>query len=295
MGDSVVSDYVILADSTADLSKEFVDRFDVSVIPMRFTMGGRTYLDTDISSHEFYSSLKNSRDVPTTTQVNPGEYSDYFEKFLNNQMNVIYVCFSSALSGTYNSACIAANDLNSKYKCKVRVVDSLSASLGEGLMIYKAAIKRQNGASFEEVVEWLEEYKHKVAHIFTVDDLNQLSKSGRLTKASAFFGTMMNIKPVLHVDDNGELVLLEKVRGRNKAIDLMAEKTKEYSEGIKNDLLMIAHGDCLDDANRLAEKIKEKLGNIDISKNIVFGNVTPIIGSHTGLGTLAVFFESNRR
>lgn len=291
----MVSDYVILADSTADLSKEFMDRFNVSVIPMRFTMGGKTYFDKDISSHEFYSSIRNSREAPTTTQINPEEYSDYFEKFLNNQMNVIYVCFSSALSGTYNSACIAANDLNSKHKCKVRVIDSLSASLGEGLMIYKAALKKQDGASFEEVAEWLEEYKHKVAHIFTVDDLNQLSKSGRLTRTSAFFGTMMNIKPVLHVNDNGELVLLEKVRGRNKTIDLMAEKTKEYSEGLKNDLFMIVHGDCVDDANRLAEKIKDKLGNIDISKNIVFGNVTPIIGAHTGLGTLAVFFESNHR
>ena len=235
--------------------------------------------------------IKTTHKLPTTTQVNPQEYMDCFERFLKDNLNVLYVCFSSALSGCYNSAQIAANELNAKYDSKVKVVDSLSASLGEGMLVYKLALQKKNGLDFEEAAEWVENNRCRICHLFTVDDLNHLSRSGRLSKTSAFFGSMLGIKPVVHVDNEGRLVPIEKARGRHKSIDMIAEKMKKYSEGVKNDFVFISHGDCLGDAEELADKIKEKTG----IQNFVFGNITPMIGTHTGLGTLALFFEGNQR
>lgn len=286
-----MDEYVIVTDSTADLPKSILDEFGISVVPMKFTVNGKTYADGDMNSHEFYSSLKTFEQLPTTTQINPQEYSDFFEEFLKKDQNVLYVCFSSGLSGSYNSACIAANELCDKYNSKVKVVDSRGASMGEGFLVYKLALKKQSGLSFDDAVKWAEDYKMKITHIFTVDDLNHLARSGRLSKTSAFFGGMMNIKPVLHVDEDGKLILIDKIRGRGKALDLMVDKFEQCSEGVENDFIMISHGDCFEDAKKLAEKIKEKFG----IKNIIFGNITPMIGTHTGLGTLSIFFEGNCR
>lgn len=287
-----MGDYVIFTDSTADLPQSLLNELKVNVVPMKLTINGKTCAESELDSAEFYGMIKTSRTLPTTTQINPLEYMECFEKFLKDNINILYVCFSSALSGCYNSACIAANELNSKYECKVKVVDSLSASMGEGMLVYKLVIqKKENGLNFEEAVKWAEENRLKVCHLFTVDDLNHLSKSGRLSKTSAFFGSMLSIKPVLHVDNEGRLMALDKARGRHKAIEMIADKMKKYSEGVKNDVIFISHGDCLDDAKELAEKIKEKTG----ITNVVFGDITPMIGTHTGLGTLAVFFESNQR
>lgn len=286
-----MNDYVIFTDSTADLTHDILEEFDIHVVPMKITIDDKTCYENELNSSDFYGMIKNTRKLPTTTQVNPQEYADCFEKFLKDNINVLYVCFSSVLSGCYNSACIAANEINSKYDSKVKVVDSLSASMGEGMLVYKLALQKKNGLNFEEAVKWAEENKLKICHLFTVDDLNHLSKSGRLSKTSAFFGSMLNIKPVLHVDEEGRLVAIDKARGRHKSIDMIAEKMKKYSEGIKNDVIFISHGDCLDDAKELAERVSEKTG----IKNFVFGSITPMIGTHTGLGTLALFFEGNQR
>lgn len=286
-----MSDYVIFTDSTADLPQEIIEEFDIHVVPMKLTIDDKTCYENEIDSSEFYGMIKNSDKLPTTTQVNPQEYTDCFEEFLKQGLNVLYVCFSSSLSGCYNSACIAANELNSKYDCKVKVLDSLAASMGEGMLVYKLALQKKNGLEFEEAVDWAEKNRLKICHLFTVDDLNHLSKSGRLSKTSAFFGSMLNIKPVLHVDDEGRLVAIDKTRGRHKAIEMIADKMKKYSEGMKNDFVFISHGDCLEDAKELADRVKEKTG----IRNFVFGNITPMIGTHTGLGTLALFFEANQR
>lgn len=286
-----MDNYVIFTDSTADLPQDIVKEFDIHVVPMKLTIDDKSVYENELDSSEFYGMIRTTDKLPTTTQVNPQEYADCFEEFLKDNVNVLYVCFSSALSGCYNSACIAANELNAKYECKVKVVDSLSASLGEGMLVYKLALQKEEGLGFEEAAEWAEETRLKICHLFTVDDLNHLSKSGRLSKTSAFFGSMLNIKPVLHVDDEGRLVAIDKARGRHKSIEMIAEKMKKYSDGIKNDVIFISHGGCAEDAKELAEKIKEKTG----ITNIVFGNITPMIGTHTGLGTLALFFESNQR
>lgn len=286
-----MNDYVIFTDSTADLTADILREFDIHVVPMKITIDDKTCYENELNSSEFYGMIKTTDKLPTTSQVNPQEYMDCFEKFLQDGLNVLYICFSSALSGCYNSACIAANELNSKYEQKVKVVDSLSASMGEGMLVYKLALQRKNGMNFDEAAQWAEDTKLKICHLFTVDDLNHLSKSGRLSKTSAFFGSMLGIKPVLHVDNEGRLVAIDKTRGRRKAIDMIAEKMKRYSQGIVNDVIFISHGDCLDDAKELADKIKEKTG----IKNFIFGNITPMIGTHTGLGTLALFFEGNQR
>lgn len=286
-----MDNYVIFTDSTADLPKEIVKEFDIHVVPMKLTIDDKSFYESELDSAEFYGMIKNSHKLPTTTQVNPQEYADCFEEFLKAGMNVLYVCFSSALSGCYNSACIAANELNEKYECKIKVIDSLSASMGEGMLVYKLALQKKNGLDFAQAVKWAEENRLKICHLFTVDDLNHLSKSGRLSKTSAFFGSMLNIKPVLHVDNEGRLVAIDKARGRHKSIDMIAEKLKKYSEGLSNDVVFISHGDCLDDAKELAKKVEEKTG----ITNFVFGNITPMIGTHTGLGTLAIFFEANQR
>ncbi len=286
-----MDNYVIFTDSTADLPKEITKEFDIHVVPMKLTIDDRTFYESELDSAEFYGMIKTSHKLPTTTQVNPQEYADCFEEFLKSGMNVLYVCFSSALSGCYNSACIAANELNEKYECKVKVVDSLSASMGEGMLVYRLALQKKNGLDFAQAVRWAEENRLKICHLFTVDDLNHLSKSGRLSKTSAFFGSMLNIKPVLHVDNEGRLVAIDKTRGRHKSIDMIAEKLKRYSEGISNDAIFISHGDCREDAEELAKKVEEKTG----ITNFVFGSITPMIGTHTGLGTLAIFFEGNQR
>ncbi len=286
-----MDNYVILTDSTADLPQDIVTEFDIHVVPMKLTIDDKSYYENELDSAEFYGMIKTSHKLPTTTQVNPQEYTDCFEKFLKDDKNVLYVCFSSALSGCYNSARIAANELNTKYDCKVRVVDSLSASMGEGMLVYKLALQKKKGLDFEEAVKWAEENRLKICHVFTVDDLNHLSKSGRLSKTSAFFGSMLNIKPVLHVDNEGRLVAIDKARGRHKSIEMIADKMKKYSDDVKNDVIFISHGNCPDDAKELAEKIKAKTG----ITNVVFGNITPMIGTHTGLGTLALFFEGNQR
>ena len=286
-----MNDYVIFTDSTADLTQEILKKFDIHVVPMRITIDNKTYYENELNSSDFYGMIKTSHTLPTTTQVNPQEYMDCFEKFLKDGFNVLYICFSSALSGCYNSAQIAANELNSKYECKVKVVDSLSASMGEGMLVYKLALQKKSGLEFEKAVKWVEENRLKICHLFTVDDLNHLSKSGRLSKTSAFFGSVLGIKPVLHVDNEGRLVAIDKTRGRRKSIEMIAEKMQKYSEGMDNDVIFISHGDCLDDAKELADKVKEKTG----IKNFIFGNITPMIGTHTGLGTLALFFEGNQR
>ena len=286
-----MNDYVIFTDSMADLTQEILKKFDIHVVPMRITIDNKTYYENELNSSDFYGMIKTSHTLPTTTQVNPQEYMDCFEKFLKDGFNVLYICFSSALSGCYNSAQIAANELNSKYECKVKVVDSLSASMGEGMLVYKLALQKKSGLEFEKAVKWVEENRLKICHLFTVDDLNHLSKSGRLSKTSAFFGSVLGIKPVLHVDNEGRLVAIDKTRGRRKSIEMIAEKMQKYSEGMDNDVIFISHGDCLDDAKELADKVKEKTG----IKNFIFGNITPMICTHTGLGTLALFFEGNQR
>ncbi len=286
-----MNDYVILTDSTSDLPLEITKEMQVDIIPMKFIMDGKSYFDGEMKSKEFYDKLRN-KSLASTSQINPEEFEQFFSKHLEKGKDILYICFSSALSGTYNSACIAAKELEKRYpKNKIAVVDSASASLGEGFLVYCLTKKKQAGESLEELVEWAEETKKNICHLFMVDDLNHLKRGGRMSQASAFFGSVMNIRPVLCLDNEGKLNVVEKARGRQKAMDYMISKMEKSGTDFNDQMVFISHGDCEEDAKNLAEKIKNKF-NV---KSVIISPVGTVIGSHTGAGTLALFFIGKHR
>lgn len=287
-----MNEYVLLTDSTSDLPKEIVDEFDIKVLPMKFTLDGELYVDDgSVSVDNFYEKVKN-KSIVSTSQINPGEFEEYFEKYLKLGKDIVYVCFSSGLSGTYNSACIAAEELKKRYpENQIKIIDSLSASLGEGLIVYRLAKMAREGAKLDELVSWANSNKLKVCHWFIVDDLHHLQRGGRISQAAAFFGSMVNIKPVLHFKDDGKLYIAEKARGRERAIDAMISKMEKFGENISEQEIFISHGDCEKGVMEISQKIKEKFG----IQSIITGNIGPVIGSHTGCGTLALFFLGKNR
>ena len=216
------------------------------------------------------------------------------EGVLRQGYDVLYIAFSSGLSGTYNSVRMAAEELSEEYpEATIAVVDSLCASLGEGLLVHKAVQMKEAGKSLAEIREWLEANKLHLCHVFTVDDLNHLYRGGRVSRTAAFLGTLANIKPMLHVDDEGHLIALSKVRGRKKSIsrlvDMMEERLGDWKD--KNDIIFISHGDCIEDANRLKELVEERTG----IRAYLIDYVGPTIGAHSGPGTLALFFMGEKR
>ncbi len=286
-----MSDYVIVTDSTVDLPLEIIKKMNIKVLPMKVIVNNKTYMENELDIHEFYVQLKNKAEV-STTQVNPLEYEDFFSEYLKQGKDIIYVCFSSGLSGMYNSACIAAKNLKNCYpNNKVIVVDSLCASSGVGCLVYSLAQLKENGAAIEELESWANENKHKICHWFIVDDLYYLKRGGRISSATAIIGSMMNIKPVLFVDENGKLALSENVRGRKKALELIMSKLDLCGDAIKGQYIFISNANCEDDAKNLAAKIKEKF---DV-KDVIINSITPVISSHTGAGTLALIYPGIKR
>ena len=286
-----MNDYIILTDSTSDLPDEIVKEFGIKILPMKFSIDGKSYVDGELDTDEFYDKIKNKL-VASTSQINPGEFEEYFERYLKLGQDVIYVCFSSGLSGTYDSACRAAKELCIRYpQNQIKVIDSLSASIGEGLIVYNMSLMKQNGSSFDEVVRWAEDNKCKVCHWFIVDDLYHLQRGGRISRAVAAFGSVMGIKPILHLKDDGKLYISERVRGRDRAIDVMISKMDKFGIDVPNQRIFIGHAACEEDALALAEKVKNEFGVTEVT----VGEIGAIIGSHTGCGTLALVFLSNNR
>lgn len=291
-----MSTFKLITDSTADLPQEFLDKYDIGCLKLTYSLDGQTYGGTgeDLDWKEFYRLMREEGKLPTTSQINPEEFKDYFEDVLKEYNEILYLAFSSGLSGTYNSAVIAAEMVREDHPdCHIRVVDSLCASLGEGLFVYKAQMLKEQGKSMDEVADWLEERIQNFVHVFTVDDLYHLHRGGRVSKTTAIIGTLAGIKPILHVDCEGHLVALSKVRGRKKSlmslVDLMETKIKDYAEG--NDMVMISHGDALEDAEFVKEEIQKRFG----IKNFLINNIGPTIGSHSGPGTIALFFMGTER
>ncbi len=287
--------YKLLSDSTMDITQEMAKDLGIDVISLKFTINDNTYNGdlgaTELSKSAFYKLLREGK-MATTSQINTGEFTDWFEKYLSEGQDILYIAFSSGLSGTYQSATIAQKELAVKYpERKIVIVDSLSASMGEGLMVYIAAKKRQEGLSLEKLAQWLELNKLKLAQWFTVDDLHHLKRGGRVSAATAMVGTMLGIKPVLHVDDTGHLIPKEKIRGRKQSLDFLAKKLDELAININEQDIFISHGDCILDAEYLANKIKEKHS----PKSIVINHIGPVIGSHSGPGTVALFFLATNR
>ena len=222
-----MSDYRILTDSTTDLSPELIREMDVDVIPLYFTVDGQTYQNDpagkDMSFSAFYDKLR-AGSQSSTTQITPERFREIVEPLLQQGTDVLYLAFSSGLSGTYNASRLMFEELAEQYpQRKVVTVDTLAASMGEGLLVYLAAQQKKQGKSLEEVAQWVTDNRLKLSHWFTVDDLNHLKRGGRVSGAAAFFGTMLNIKPVLHVDDEGHLIPMEKVRGRRQSLDALVD------------------------------------------------------------------------
>ncbi len=284
--------YKIITDSCCDLTNEWIAKLNISVVPLNMLFKGETRQDSVSDGiKEVYQALREG-EVASTSAVNPETWANYIEPVLKDGQDVLVLAFSSGLSTTYQSAVIAANDLMEKYPDrKVNVVDTLCASLGQGLLTIHTCAKRDEGLSLEELTAWVEENKLHLCHWFTVDDLMYLKRGGRVSAATALVGTVLKIKPILHVDDEGHLISISKVRGRKAAIENLAERTaKSFIPG-KNKFMAICHGDCLEDAEYLAALLKEKTE----AEEVFIGYTGAVIGSHSGPGTLAAFFLGEAR
>lgn len=289
-----MSEYVITTDNNSDLPEKYLKDHGVGCMYLSYSMDGKNYTHENfLPEHEFYEAMRNGS-MPTTAQVNPENAKALLEPYLKEGKDILHIAFSSGLSGTYNSSRIAAEELMEEYPDrKIIVVDSLSASLGQGLLVWLAQQKKELGQTLEDVADWAEKNKLKMVHLFTVDDLNHLYRGGRVSRTTAIVGSMLNIKPVLHVDNEGKLTAIGKVRGRKKALQelvkLMDEKIGSF--GADCDTIFISHGDCEQDAQYVAAKVKEKY-NI---KNIIINQVGATIGAHSGPGTMALFFVGDVR
>ncbi|MEG1190607.1 MAG: DegV family protein [Oscillospiraceae bacterium] len=288
-------EYKIITDSTTDLPPVLVEELNLHIIPMLYTVDGKDYLNTpderELSSHDFYEMLRGGK-TSTTTQINGETFKDEVRSYLDAGMDILYLCFSSGLSSTYSSICIAISDLREDYPDrKILIVDSVSASMGEGLLAYHAVARQKSGMGIDELAAWLEENKLHLAHWFTVDDLNHLKRGGRVSGAAALVGTMLNIKPVLHVDDEGHLIPIEKVRGRRRSLEALVTHMEKTAIDPENQVIFISHGDALDDAKYVEKLVRERFG----IKTIFINPIGPVIGTHAGPGTVALFFLATKR
>ncbi len=290
-----MSNYCIITESTADLSAELIERFDISVIPMHFRVGEDDYLNypdnRELSPKAFYDLLREGKNS-TTSAVNMADFEDHFTPILESGRDILYLAFSSALSSTYSTGVIAAENLREKFpERKIIVVDTLGAAHGEGLIVCKAAKLRRQGMGIDELAKWVEDNKLNVALWFTVDDLMHLYRGGRVNAVSAHIGTALGIKPLLRVDEQGYLKAMSKIRGRKQALDGLANKMDELKGDMTGEMVMISHGDCLEDAKYLADVVQKKFS----PEEIIIGDVGPVIGSHTGPGVVTLFFFAKGR
>ncbi|EOR20694.1 degV family protein [Clostridium sartagoforme AAU1] len=285
---------VILTDSCCDLPIDFVKENNIEVMPLRVNIKGKEIKDDlgqSIEYKAFYDMIREG-EMPSTSQVNAYEFTEVFEKYSNQGYSIIYIGFSSALSGCVNSARIAKENVEGEISsADITIIDTKCASMGLGLVVYYAASMLKNGASKDEVVAWIEDNKLKVNHWFTVDDLNHLKRGGRVSSTAAIVGTMLNIKPILHVDDEGRLIPVSKVKGRKKSIKGLQESLKERIIKPEEQTIFISHGDCLSEAEHLKDLI---LNEVQV-KEVIINNVGPAVGSHSGPGTIALFFIGENR
>ncbi len=284
-------DYVLISDSTADLPIDVIKELNVEIIPFSYSIDDKPYnyyLDErDGNVDEFYSKLKSGA-MPVTSQINPAVYKDTFKKYVKEGKGIIYLCFSSGLSGSFQSSVMIKNMVLEDYpEAKIEILDSRSASIGQGVFLYAAAKLKENGMSMDELCDWIREKTTKVSHWFMVEDLFHLSRGGRLSAVGAVVGSALKIMPILSVDDEGKLVVKAKMRGVNKAIDYLVSKAVEESENLSEMVAVIGHADAIDKAQKIkslviAEGMKEE--------NIMIAPIGPIIGTHVGAGMAAIAF-----
>lgn len=288
----MANNYVILTDSSADLDPKMAEELGISVLSLEVvTEDGVSTPNDQVNVPEFYQKLREKTKI-TTSAAGIERFCGFMEPFLKEGKDVLYLGFSSGLSGTFNAGFVAAQEMAEKYPERtVEAVDTLCASLGQGMLVYLAVQKQRAGATLEEVKQWVEENKLHLCHWFTVDDLFYLKRGGRVSSATAVMGTMLSIKPVMHMDNKGKLINVSKVRGRKAAMDALIDKMKTTAISPETQTCFVCHGDCLEDAEYLAERMKKDIGVPEVH----IGYTGPVIGAHSGPGTLALFFLGTER
>ena len=285
-----MSDYRIMTESTADLTPELIQTLDVTVIPMEFIIDGQSYLnypdEHDMTHRKFYELLRAGK-TSTTSQIGTGRFIELFEPVLQSGSDLLYIGFSSGLSGTFACAQAAVEELAKKYPDRrIFAVDSLAASLGEGLLVYNAVMQKRAGLNIGELAAWVTANRNHLCHWFTVDDLNHLKRGGRISPTAALFGTMLGIKPVLHVDDEGHLIPVEKVRGHRQSLDALLSHMEKTIVNPQDQMIFISHADSPEGAQYVAKQVRAKFKPKDVS----IGYIGPVIGAHAGAGTVALFY-----
>jgi len=285
-----MGNYVLVSDATFDLPAEVIAENDIQVIPMGLTIDDVEYIhypdERNLTISEFYSKLKNGA-VSHTSQITPNTFHEFFSEILKEGKDILYIAFSSGLSGTYNTSQLVISELAEEYPDrKIYSVDSLCASIGEGLLVLLAAQKKKSGMGIEELRDWVEANKRKMRHWFTVKDLYYLKRGGRISSVEAFVGTTLKIRPVLSTDDYGKLVVKTKIRGSKAELDLLVGKLETEGIDIKNQTIIIGHSDNIEQARELEAIIREK----QLVKDIIIASIGPVIGTHTGPGMLALTF-----
>ena len=289
------NDYLIITDSTCDMPQEMVDALGIVILPIRVIVEGKEYAHypdgRELGFHEFYEKLRAGGGAKTAA-ANAEEFLALMEPALAAGIDVLYLGFSSALSSTYSIGAMTAAQLAEKYpERRIYAVDTLCASFGQGLLVYLAAQQRLQGKNIDEVRAYVEQIRSQLCHWFTVDDLQHLKRGGRVSAAAAAFGTVLNIKPILHVDDEGRLIPVNKVQGRITSIKALAKRMQETAIDPDGQVVFISHGDCEKEAEKLAEIVRESIG----AKEIVINPIGPIVGAHSGPGTIALFFLGTKR
>ena len=287
-----MNNYVILTDSSCDLSAKTMEQYGIESIALEVNIDGiGTKYNNELDIKEFYDLVRAKTDVKTSA-INIERFKEFFKKYLDEGKDVIYLGFSSGLSATYMNGKNACEELSEEYPDrKIVAIDTLCASRGQGLLVTLAAIKKNEGATYEEIVKYVEDTKLHLCHWFTVDDLFFLKRGGRVSAATAVLGTVLSIKPVMHVDNDGHLINVAKVRGRRASITAMVDKVAETGIEPDSQLMYICHGDCIEDAQLLSDMIKEKYPNCEI----MIDYTGPVIGAHSGPGTLAIFYIGTER
>ncbi len=285
-----MSDYYIVSDVTLDLPQEIVDDLDLKIIPMDFHLGETTYThypdERELSCEKFYEALKTGVSS-ITSQINPVAYENFLEPFLKEGKDILYIAFSSGLSGTYNTGRMMTEELKEKYPERtIHCIDSLCASIGEGLLVYLAGMEKRKGKTIEEVKDFVLEYRTKCCHWFTVEDLHHLKRGGRLTSLEAMVGTALKICPVLSVDREGKLLVVSKVRGNKKALDYLVKRLEEDGIDTKDQTVIVGHAACRAYAETVANTLLER----GLVKDVIISNIGPVIGTHTGAGMCALTF-----
>lgn len=286
--------YVLMTDNNADLPDSYMQKHQIGCCYLSYSIDGTQYNHGNfLPVKEFYDKMR-SGSMPTTAQVNPESVQKLMEESLKKDLDILYLAFSSALSGSYNTCRLMAEELKEKYpQQKIEVIDTLNASLGQGLIVHKAVQLKEQGKSLEEVAAWIQTHLQNFAAVFTVDDLDNLYRGGRISKTSAIVGGMMNIKPILHVSEEGKLIPIGKIRGRKKSLLALVEEMDKRIGSYKDscDTIFVSHGDCEADAMYVVDKVKEKYP----IQHVLVHPVSATIGAHSGPGTVALFFMTDKK